>query len=73
MDPYDYLFKVIIIGDSGVGKTNLVNRYVSDIYDETYISTIGVDFSIKQIELQDKIIPSSNHYFMYNDHFFRLF
>ncbi len=52
---YDYLFKLIIIGDSGVGKSCLLNRYVDDVYTDSYISTIGVDFKIKTIEADGKI------------------
>jgi len=53
---YDYLFKILIIGDSGVGKSCLLLRFSDDIYTESYISTIGVDFKIRNIELDSKII-----------------
>ena len=48
---YDYLFKILIIGDSGVGKSALLNRYCDDFYTDNYISTIGVDFKVKTIEV----------------------
>ncbi|CAK9297287.1 unnamed protein product [Gordionus sp. m RMFG-2023] len=53
---YDYLFKLLLIGDSGVGKSCLLIRFADDTYTESYISTIGVDFKIRSIELDGKII-----------------
>ncbi|KAF6214504.1 hypothetical protein GE061_009247 [Apolygus lucorum] len=57
MNPdYDFLFKLLLIGDSGVGKSCLLLRFADDLYSESYISTIGVDFKIRTIQLDDKII-----------------
>eukprot|EP00611_Tribonema_gayanum_P002355 TRINITY_DN11722_c0_g2_i1.p1 TRINITY_DN11722_c0_g2~~TRINITY_DN11722_c0_g2_i1.p1 ORF type:complete len:197 (+),score=72.48 TRINITY_DN11722_c0_g2_i1:202-792(+) len=57
MNPeYDYLFKLLLIGDSGVGKSCLLLRFADDTYTESYISTIGVDFKIRTIELDSKTI-----------------
>jgi len=53
---YDYLFKLLLIGDSGVGKSCLLLRFADDTYTESYISTIGVDFKIRTIELNEKTI-----------------
>eukprot|EP01083_Nonionella_stella_P189826 702838_1 len=53
---YDYLFKLLLIGDSGVGKSCLLLRFADDTYTESYISTIGVDFKIRTIELEGKTI-----------------
>jgi Ras-related protein Rab-1A len=52
----DYLFKLLLIGDSGVGKSCLLLRFADDTYTESYISTIGVDFKIRTIELESKTI-----------------
>lgn len=57
MNPeYDYLFKLLLIGDSGVGKSCLLLRFADDTYTESYISTIGVDFKIRTIELDGKTV-----------------
>lgn len=53
---YDYLFKLLLIGDSGVGKSCLLLRFADDTYTDSYISTIGVDFKIRTIELDSKIV-----------------
>ncbi|CAB0006698.1 unnamed protein product [Nesidiocoris tenuis] len=53
---YDYLFKLLLIGDSGVGKSCLLLRFADDLYSENYISTIGVDFKIRTVQLDDKIV-----------------
>jgi Ras-related protein Rab-1A len=53
---YDYLFKLLLIGDSGVGKSCLLLRFADDTYTDSFISTIGVDFKIRTIELEGKVI-----------------
>lgn len=53
---YDYLFKLLLIGDSGVGKSCLLVRFSDDTYTQDYISTIGVDFKIRTIDLDGKIV-----------------
>ena len=53
---YDYLFKLLLIGDSGVGKSCLLLRFADDSWSDTYISTIGVDFKIRTLELDGKVI-----------------
>ena len=57
MNPeYDHLYKLLLIGDSGVGKSCLLLRFADDTYTESYISTIGVDFKIRTIQLDGKTI-----------------
>lgn len=47
------ILKIIILGDSGVGKTSLIQRYVNKKYTQQYKATIGADFSTKEVELED--------------------
>lgn len=53
---YDYLFKILIIGDSGVGKSCLLLRFANDRFEHSFLTTIGVDFNIKTIEMDNKVI-----------------
>ena len=41
--------KIIVLGDSGVGKTCLINRYIGGFYGDSFAATLGVDFKIKPI------------------------
>lgn len=51
---YDYLIKCLIVGDSGTGKSSLMMRFTDDVFNTSYISTIGVDFKIKTMNYKDK-------------------
>jgi small GTP-binding protein len=51
----DYKLKVVIIGDSGVGKTNLIKRFVSDTFSENSKATVGVEFLSKTYKINDHI------------------
>ena len=53
---YDFLFKLLLIGDSGVGKTCVLFRFSEDAFNSTFISTIGIDFKIRTIDLDGKKI-----------------
>ncbi|XP_042640525.1 ras-related protein Rab-13 isoform X2 [Tyto alba] len=53
---YDHLFKLLLIGDSGVGKTCLIIRFAEDNFTSTYISTIGIDFKIRTVDIDGKKI-----------------
>eukprot|EP01024_Parvocaulis_polyphysoides_P038267 TRINITY_DN34304_c0_g2_i1.p1 TRINITY_DN34304_c0_g2~~TRINITY_DN34304_c0_g2_i1.p1 ORF type:complete len:222 (-),score=26.47 TRINITY_DN34304_c0_g2_i1:76-741(-) len=55
-DSFDHLFKVLLIGDTGVGKSSLLLRYTQDKFDELCQPTIGVDFKLKLMEKQNKLI-----------------
>ncbi|KAI9319122.1 ras family-domain-containing protein [Dichotomocladium elegans] len=50
-EEYDYLFKIVIIGDSGVGKSNLLTRFTSNEFNMESKSTIGVEFGTKKIRI----------------------
>lgn len=55
-DNYDYLVKILILGDSSVGKTNILTRYTDNKFAQTHMPTIGIDFKIKTIQIDDKHI-----------------
>lgn len=50
------LLKVIILGDSGVGKTSLMNQYVNKKFSNQYKATIGADFLTKEVMVEDRIV-----------------
>ena len=57
MGTYDVLLKVLMLGDSGVGKTALMNQYVNKKFDSQYkVATIGSDFRIKKIVVGDRLV-----------------
>ncbi|XXQ35831.1 Ras family [Plasmodiophora brassicae] len=53
---YDYLFKLVLIGDSGVGKSCLLLRFADDSFTDSYISTIGVDFRFRTVNIDNKMV-----------------
>ena len=55
-DNYEFIFKVLLLGNSNVGKSSLFLRFVDDIWNDTFVPTIGVDFKIKTFELDEKKI-----------------
>jgi small GTP-binding protein len=57
-DEYDYLFKIVLIGDSGVGKSNLLLRYTRNSFDADSKATVGVEFATKSIEFDTKLIKA---------------
>ncbi|KAG6505568.1 ras-related protein RABA1f-like [Zingiber officinale] len=57
-DDYDYLFKVVLIGDSGVGKSNLLSRFTRNEFSLESKATIGVEFATRSIRVEDKVIKA---------------
>ncbi|KAK4742485.1 hypothetical protein SAY87_000486 [Trapa incisa] len=57
-DDYDYLFKVVLIGDSGVGKSNLLSRFTRNEFSLESKSTIGVEFATRSIRVEDKVVKA---------------
>ncbi|KAL1821364.1 hypothetical protein DCAR_0417783 [Daucus carota subsp. sativus] len=57
-DEYDYLFKLVIIGDSGVGKSNLLSRFTRNEFNLESKSTIGVEFATKTLDFDSKVIKA---------------
>ena len=51
---YDFIFKVLLLGNSDVGKSSLLLRYVDSVWSDTFVPTIGVDFKVKTIDINDK-------------------
>lgn len=54
----DYLFKIVIIGDSSVGKSNLLVRFTRNEFNEKSKATIGVDFGTKSVEINGKLVTA---------------
>ena len=56
MQEVDHIFKILIIGDSSVGKSNILLRFSDGIFHDTFLPTIGVDFKIKNLNLMNQQI-----------------
>lgn len=53
---FDYTFKIVMIGDSGVGKSCILLRFADDKFNENFYATIGVDFRFKNVMIDDKSV-----------------
>ena len=55
---YDYLFKIVLIGDSGVGKSNLLSRFTKNEFSLESKSTIGVEFATRSLQVDGKVVKA---------------
>ena len=55
---YDYLYKIVLIGDSGVGKSNLLSRFTRNQFNMESKMTIGVEFATRSIQTDGKTIKA---------------
>ncbi|PKU31089.1 ras-related protein rab-3c [Limosa lapponica baueri] len=53
---FDYIFKLLIIGNSSVGKTSFLFRYADDSFTSAFVSTVGIDFKVKTVFKNEKRI-----------------
>jgi len=51
---YDHMFKLLLTGDSGVGKSSILVRFIDDVFEIEQPSTIGVDFKVKAVTVNEK-------------------
>ena len=68
---FDYTFKIVMIGDSGVGKSCILLRFADDKFNENFYATIGVDFRFKNITVDNKsvklqIVSNKIYYYFYS-------
>jgi len=70
---FDYMFKLLIIGNSSVGKTSFLFRYADDSFTSAFVSTVGIDFKVKTVFRHDKRVKlqiwvSSNNIIYYRSY-----
>lgn len=61
-DYFDFLFKIILIGDTDVGKTSVIQRFKTGSFSERQQSTIGVDFIVRTLNIQGRKVKVSFFY-----------
>ena len=67
---YDFLLKFLLLGDCGVGKSSILLRYIEDTFSENGIATVGVDFKLKTIVVNNSIVKVCNLSFFFFFFFF---
>ena len=58
VEQYDYLFKIVLIGDSGVGKSSILSRFSRNEFQANSRSTIGVEFSTRTVQIEGKNVKA---------------
>lgn len=58
-DKYDYLFKIILVGDRAVGKSSIIERFTTGKFQEEYKFNIGVDFTLQTLQIDGKVVKVS--------------
>ena len=53
---YDMIFKIVLIGDTSVGKTNILSKYLTDEFDAKSKATVGVEFGVKNFKIENNIV-----------------
>ncbi len=71
-DSFDFLFKIILVGDSDVGKTCVVQSFKSGIFMEKQQNTIGVDFTVRTLDIDGKRVKVGDVLFFHGFSFFPL-
>jgi Ras-related protein Rab-11A len=57
-DDYDMIYKIVLIGDSGVGKSNLLSRYIKNEFTVNTRTTVGVEFGAKKFDIEDSKVKA---------------
>ena len=50
---YEFLYKILLVGDSSSGKVSFLNHYAENIWDDDFVPTIGVDFRLKTLYMEE--------------------
>ena len=69
---FDYMFKVLLIGNSAVGKTSFLFRYCDDTFTSSFVSTVGIDFKVKTLQKGDKRIKLQIWVYLFNLYYFNI-